>query len=479
MTEGAVSRIARNTGVQVGGEVVSKIASLAFYVVMARVLEPAGFGAFTFALSLALLLTVFADLGIDTILTREIARSRDRVHRLFWNAIAIRMAGGMAAIAVGLTIVYLGGYGQQTRLAVGLLIVAVLLELFAKTLHGAFRGYEDMAPIALGLILQRIFTAVAGVAAILAGAGVALVALIYLVGAALALIYCALALVRRHERPRVEASYLGAKDLAYIALPIGIAEVFYMVLFRIDATLLSLMKDEAAVGIYSAAYRLLESTLFLTYAFVWSVVPLLSRLSRTSKPAIGDVYLRAAKVLAVALLPLGAMFALFADPIVHTLYGHRYDEAEHVLRILSVVVAVYGLSYLAAYLLVAQDRQRVVPVVIGAVTVLNVVLNLLLIPKYSYDAAAFTTSLSELIAAVVLTILASRATGRVPGLRVVVGPLAGCAAMGAVALAAGTGIAGMLLSIPAYCVVLLFVERMLFPADIEMIVSALRKRRLV
>lgn len=476
MSGGTSARVARNTAIQAGGESVSKVASFAFYVVMARVLDPEGFGTFTFALSLAMLLTVLADLGTDTILTREVARSRDRIHHLFWNSMALRAAAGVLSLGVAFAIVALGDYSDETRAAVGLLVIAVLVELFAKTLYGAFRAYEDMGPIASAIMIQRIFTAAVGIAAMLAGAGVVAASGVYLVGALLGLGWVARSLVVRHGRPRFRVSYVAARDLAIVALPIGIAGVFSTILLRVDATMLSLIDGNVAVGIYGAGYRLLESTLFLSFAFVTAVVPTMSRLGRDTAPTIAAAYEKAAKVLTAALFPIGATFALFAQPIVDALYGAQYSDSATVLRLLGGATALYGLSYLASYVLVAQDRQRVIPWVMGSVMLANVALNLVLIPIWTYNGSALATTVCELAATVVLMLLAMRVAGRISLVRVLVGPLTGVAAMVAAALVLGTGWAGLVVALPAYAVSLLAVERRFFPADFDLIVGILRRR---
>lgn len=474
---GPVGRIARNTGVQVGGELISKVASLAFYVFMARALGRDGFGDFTFALSLALLLTTLADLGGDQIMTREVARRRDEIHHLFWNALSLKAIGGGMGVAVAVGVAVLGGYDARVRMIVVVLAVAVLLELVAKTVFAAFRAFEDMAPIAFTLVLQRFLTAAIGIVALGLGASVVPVSLIYLGGAAVALAYAAWTLVRRNVRPRLELSRSRARWLALTALPIGVSGIFSVVAFRIDATMLSLFKGNSVVGLYGAAYRLLESTLFLSYAFVAAAVPTLSRLRRDTRPSIAEAYEATSKVLLAVLLPLGAGFALFAEPVTLLLYGAEFEGAVIAVRLLGGAAALYGISYLSSYVLVSQNRQRSIAWITAAVAAENILLNLLLIPRYSLVGAALVTTVSELTLVLLTVAVALRATGPLSGGRILSGPVAGCVAMGGVALGAGTGLLGMALAAAVYPLVLLVVERSLWPADVRMLVNAIIWRR--
>ncbi len=195
--------------------------------------------------------------------------------------------------------------------------------------------------------------------------------------------------------PNVWLSGDAARALVRRSLPIGVATIFGAILFRVDATMLGLMKDDDAVGLYSSAYRLLESTLFVSYAFTAAALPTLSRLSRSSEPTIAEASTLSLKAIFVGLLPVGMTFALFAEPIISTLYGSDFDGATTSLRLLGGAAALYGVSYLGGYVLVGQRRQNLIPWIVGAVALENVVLNLILIPSHSYDGAAAATSISE------------------------------------------------------------------------------------
>jgi O-antigen/teichoic acid export membrane protein len=127
--------------------------------------------------------------------------------------------------------------------------------------------------------------------------------------------------------------------------------------------------------------------------------------------------------------------------------------------------------------LVAQDRQRVIPWVSGVVAAENIALNFALIPPLSLDGAALATTLTELTRACATTYLATRATGPMPIARVLVGPLAGCAAMVAAWLIAGDGVLGIALAAVAYPVVLVGLERRLHPHDLRLIADTVLRRR--
>ena len=466
--------IARNTGVQVAADILGKLASLAFYAVMARELGQQGFGAFTFALSLALVLTAVASFGTDEILARTVARDRATAPRMLTDALTVNVVLGLAAIVAAVAFAFIGGYDAEVRAAVALLAVAAVVELAAKSIYATFQAHDDMGPVAASLVVQRWVTAIVGIAVMLAGAGVVAVAGVYLGGAVLAFAYAVARLVRMKIRASRTVSASGARALLRTSAALGVALIVQTILFRVDAVLLSLIKGNAAVGIYGVAYRLLESTLFISYTFVAALMPTLARASRVSTPSLGATFEGGTKLMVAALLPLGAIFLLFPEPILQLIYGDAFDAAVGPMRWLAGAAAIYGVGFLSATLLIAQGRQGWLPWISGGVLVLNVGLNLVLIPAYSYNGAAAVTSLSEAALAIACVTAVVRIAGPVSVRRIVSGPVVACAVIGAVALVAGTGLLGLAIAAIAYPCVLFLVERRFFPADVRLVLDTLR-----
>lgn len=470
-------RVARNAAIQSAAETISKIAALVLYAVLARALGQEGFGEFSFAFSLATLLIVLAAPGVNDIMTREIARDRGQLGRLLWNGLGLRAGLGLVAVTVAVAFALVGNYSAEARVAVLLLGLTMLAEAFSKALHAVFVAHDDMRPVATSLLLQRLSTAGAGVAAAAADLGLVVICAVFLAGALLGLAYSVWRLRRDVEIPAAQVSAADSRWLLTTALPLGINAIFTAVLFRVDTVILSLLESEAAVGLYGATYRLLDATLFLTYSLGTAMLPVLSRLGPKTVPTVGEAYTSAAKVLTVILFPIGATCALFAEPIMRLVYGSEFTGGATALRLLGGTMALYGIPYLAAVTLAAQDRQKWIPLVSGPAALLNIGLNLVLIPQFSLDGAAAATTATELARAFVLVLLLRRLAGGFDALRVLAGPLAGCLGMLAVWLALGEHLLVIPVAAAAYMAVLLAYERLRHPGDVRLIAGALARRK--
>ena len=128
MSDGPRSILA-NTGYRLLADVGSKVASLVFFVVMARELGDSQFGVFTFALTFVILATTLGNFGQDQILTREVARDRSRFSGYFANTLAVKIVLATTSLAIAIGFAAVAGIDLETLEALLLLGPAVTLEL--------------------------------------------------------------------------------------------------------------------------------------------------------------------------------------------------------------------------------------------------------------------------------------------------------------------------------------------------------------
>ena len=470
-------RIVANTGHRVGAEVVSKVISLAFYVVLAREIGDAGFGVFTFGLALAMLVTTLANFGQDAVLVREVAPDRGQIDRFFADTLALKTVLAVPAILIAVGAAVLIDHDRETLLVIVLLGVAVAAETLMWTFFAAFQAFDRLGFISVVLVWQRLVTTAVGVPALLLGADVVAGSAVYLGGAVLGLALAAFCLLRSVVRPRMSVDIRTWWPLMRAAFPVGIASVFSTTLFRVDAALLAFFASAAVVGDYGAAYRLFETTLFLSYSVGTAVYPVFARLGPGSEPPLRVVRDGGLKLAIVATLPLAVAAAVLGPGLVPLVYGEAFDEGGIALVLLAPAIALYPIEHIAAAMLVAQRRQKIVAAVVGVVALQNVIANVLLIPVFSLKAAALNTSISEALLAISFLYLAGRTAGGFEWARVTAGPV----------LAAGLAGATMLLlrdTLPlaaaagavVYFTTLVTWERRRFPDDARLVSDLLLRR---
>ena len=120
-------------------------------------------------------------------------------------------------------------------------------------------------------------------------------------------------LLRRHIGPPGTIGRARWPRLVRESMPFAAQDVFTILLFRLDAVILSLLATDAAVGRYGAAYRLLKSTLFVSYSLAGAFAAMYTYLKDDSTPSIQAIFSRSIKLALAALMPAAVVFVVLAS----------------------------------------------------------------------------------------------------------------------------------------------------------------------
>jgi O-antigen/teichoic acid export membrane protein len=473
----AGARAAKNTGARMVGEAVGKVATFILFAALARAVGEEGLGAFVLAFAILGIAVIPVALGADVYLLRQIARDRSSVDRLFFNILALKLALAAPVLAVTFLIANVAGYDATTRATIYVLAAGVLLDLMAKTLRSSFNAAERGELVAATLIGQRVVTAAVAVAVLVAGFGVVTVAAVYSAGAALGLAFGLVLMKRNLGLPRLVIEPRRWRALVTETLPYGAQDIFGVLLFRLDAVMLSLLATEAAVGRYGAAYRLLESTLFVTWALNGAFAAMYVYLDRNTEPSVQAVFQRSVKAALTVLVPAAVVMGFLAEPICRLAFGDELANAAAPLRLLAPVVVMLSLVALTSSLVVSRRGPGPIARITGAMVVLNAALNVALIPPLADSGAALAMLITETIFVVVALRLAVDTVGGVDWAPMVAAPATGGLAMGAVfVLLYALPLAALALGLGVYAAVFWALERRVAPGDLRFVSGLLRRR---
>ena len=474
-------RIASGTLVRAVGEILAKGASVIFFIAIARELGDEQFGDFIFGLSLSSVLFTAAGFGTEELITREVSRDRDQVHHLFGNVIALKSMILVALTLVMFVIVLAGDYSADTREAVMFIGIGVAFEVLGKTFYAIFQAHEKMQYIALSLIIQRTLVAAVGVAILLAGASLIQVSIVFMIGGLLGLLASLFWMFRYVVRPHVHIDRSRWLGLMRLGLPLGLAVTLYYALLKLDATLLSFLKggDNTEVGHYGAAYRLIEATMFVSWAFGGAIMPWLSRHTTEAIVSLSRGYELGMKALVAMLFPVGAFFAVYAAPLIDLLYGDAYADAVVPLRLLSAMTVLFGINTFLAILMISRDRPTEFAKAAAVVIVQNVIFNFILIPPLGAEGAALNAVISGVLLAGWTLHRARVLFGSISIIRIVLAPTLASAALAGTAIATGEtlNVVGVAAAVAAFLVTLLVVERLVFPGDFRFYAGLVPSRR--
>lgn len=399
-----VQRIAKNTIFLVIGELATTAAGFLFVMYVARYLGAEGFGILSFALAFAAIFGVFADIGLSTLTTREVARDKTLAAKYLGNIAVVKVALGVVVFgAIALTINLLG-YPQQTINVVYFIALSVIVNAFILMFQSVFMAYERMEFVAIGRVLEGITRLGGALLVIRLGLGVVDFASVFLMAGLLCLAYSAAVSVRKFAIPKIEIDWLFWKKMLGQAWPFGLTMVFAGVIYWISSVMLSLMQGDEAVGWYSGAYRMVISLIFIFSSYSRAIFPVMSKFYASSPDSMRLVFERSVKFAIMFAGPIGIGTTLLADKLTLSILGPGFFQSIIVLKILIWYASISFISAVFAELFNAVNKQRIVTIIAGGDSILNILLNVVLIPRYGYIGASITAVINECLILVVVLV---------------------------------------------------------------------------
>jgi O-antigen/teichoic acid export membrane protein len=366
---------------------------------LVRRLGPESYGLFALALSVGGLAILPADLGVSGSAARLIARERDSERTLadvFADAIRLKAAStGLASLVLFLLAGWIAGiYGNA-----GLLwpVRVVALSLFAESTLGLITGvFVALGKVSVNFYITLTESALeAGfsIVIVLLGGGAvgALVgrASAYAVGCALALL-----LVTRHvgswTRQLRQRSAGHVRAIAGYATALALVEGSWVIFSRIDGLLIGGFLNVAQVGFFQAPMRLSALLSYPGYALALGVAPTLAR-PQSTRP---DAFMRALRYIAIVQVTLLVPCIVWAEPIVRLLLGSQFARSATVLQAIAPFVFLLGFAPLVSIAVdYLGDARKRIPIALATVAI-NVILDIILIPRVGIVGAAIGTDVA-------------------------------------------------------------------------------------
>jgi len=401
----------RNTIAMLGSRLAIASMGWAGSMVLARFLSPDDFGKFSFVFGVLGLLSVVTDLGVGRVVLAKLVECNPwEVSYVTTAFIALRGLLGFLGYGLAVGYVLLLGYSSDVVWAtvVGGLVVVVATP--SNALSVMYQSRLRMASVAVAETLGQLAQLVCTIAAVLWHP----VLLVLVVPAVINEIVAAAIKVRGIRAgkagplPAARAQLWRWREMLVEAIPLTIGFALLTVLSKIDVLMLGRMDSFDSVGLYTVGYKFADLLSMVASTVVGPVTTLLVATWPGQSEQFRQRTREAAMLLAVLGAAATAAFWPSADGILALLYGDRFAEAADASRLLVLGSALSMLTELGLMVLVATSRHRVYPWVALAALGANVGMNLVLIPRMSFDGAALATVLTEAVMLVAMWVVVAR-----------------------------------------------------------------------
>ena len=392
-----IKQISKNVIYKLLSHIIAGVFFWLFIIAVIRHLGDVEYGKYAFAFAFVEIFMFLAELGFTTIVIKNIARDKKAASKYLGNVITIKLFLSVLVYALIVLVINFISVPSSTRLAVYIVGFIVIIKTFNEVFKGVFNAFERFDYAALVSIINRamMFVLVWGI--LFYGyrmSGVLwmqLLAVIVTTGFSFFLVF------KNFIRPRLEINLPFWKSLFKEAIPIGITSMFMIIFFRIDTVMLSFMRGDAEVGWYNAAYRPFEVLIFIPLAITAVFFPVFSDYSKNSLDNLKRAYQESFRFLLFLGIPFAMGGAVLSGKIISFLFTPDFLNSISALRILIWAVAFLFLSINIMYILISLDKQHLNAYNALFCVVLNIGLNLFLIPQWGYLGAAMATVITQMV----------------------------------------------------------------------------------
>ncbi len=405
----STQKLAKNTFFFTMSLAIQKAISFLYFILIARAVSVEDMGKYSFALSFATIFSMFLDFGTTQILVRESARNRDSSQKYLSNVLGFKLITSLFVYLLIVLMVNLMGYPDITKKLVYVSGLVIILDSFSIAFYSILRGLQNLIYESYGVIINQIILFTLGVIVIKLNLGLVVLMSVYLAGTLFNLFYSSLLLSLKYKIfPRPQFSSELIWKIMKLSLPFAIAGVFVRLYSYMDVILLSKLTDDVAVGIYSVAYKITFALQFIGVAFSAAIYPAFCNYFVTSKDLLAKSFTKSVYYLLIISMPLSVGIITIADKVIVPIFGANYIASILPLQILMIALVIIFLAFPVGAMLNASNRQTANTVVLGVISIFNIICNLILIPLFSYNGAAISALLSYFLLFVIGLLLVGR-----------------------------------------------------------------------
>ena len=372
------------------------VTALAFVLVpvATRHLGAEDYGLYTVATTIGFFVTLFADLGISTILTREISKRPRIASKFFARVLSIKLVLTVIAVLVLLVYLQFAHYPEKHTNVILVFAIAAVLGSFSAAAFGVFRGVQKMQYEAVGVSLDKFISVLIGITLLLLGFGIEYFIWSFVVSSIILFVYSFWTLYKKFISFELKWHRRQSQIILWVSIYLGISAFLSMAYNYLDILMLSKMVGMQDIGFYAAAYRVLMVTRIFPTILVTAFLPQLSA-HHADKNKLSDFFSEGVSYLLLIIVPLIPATVLLADPIMCFICGIEYMPGAGALRILAFAIAAQMLNIFFVPLYIATNNHRKIVHFQLVGLVVNIGLNLFLIPMFSFIGAAMATVATE------------------------------------------------------------------------------------
>jgi O-antigen/teichoic acid export membrane protein len=392
---------------------IAKVVSIALALfaigMLTRYLGTDGFGKYTTMLAFFAFFVALGDFGLYAIATREISRENAREEWILSRIFTLRLIISVTIFLASTFFVWTLPYEYDVKVSILIASGAFIFSSSYGLLNGIFQKYIAMDRVAFVELSGKIIQVCIIVAVVKMSLGFIVVACALLL-TMLWNFFLLFILSRSYTKISLRIDFSYWKSFLKESFPMGVSAIVTFLYFKIDAILLSFFQSQSDVGIYGAAYKIIETLTFFPAMVIGLIFPLFSRYIFTNKQLFIKISNIILKIFTIIVIPLVISTLFLAHEIISIVGGADFKESVLVLQILIFSLALIFYGHFFINIIIAGSLQKKLMYALVVAAILNITINSIMIPLFSYNGAAITSVITELFVVLSTAYIALRFT---------------------------------------------------------------------
>jgi len=423
------TRVAHNTIIQIIGKFISTALGVVAIAIMARYLGQAGFGEYTTIITFLSFFGIIADLGLTLVTVQMISCPGVDENKILNNLFSLRLVTAILFLGLApLTIIFFP-YSGLVKLGVLITSLSFLCIALSQILVGLFQKKLRMDKVSIAEVVGRVILVVGVIFSVKLNYGLPGIMVATVIASIINFIIHFI-FSRAFTRIKLQFDFSLWKDIISKSWPLAITIVFNLIYLKADTLILSLIKPQSEVGIYGAAYKVIDVLITLPFMFAGIILPILT-LSWAEKNIIQfkKVLQKSFDFMVILALPIIIGTQFVASEVMTMVAGKEFNISGSVLKILIMATGAIFLGCMFSHAIIALGKQKKIIGVYIFTSITALAGYLFFIPKFSYIGAAWVTIYSELVIALAAIYYVWKYSKFLPSLKVFFRALAATAIM--------------------------------------------------
>lgn len=390
-------RYSKSTGWMFFSNIGYLIASFFSVTIMARTLGPENYGQLSYAISFFSLFSFLVGLGTTNILYRNLVRDPENKNLYLGTTLRINIISAFFAQAIMILVAFLFSEKDVSFWVIVIISFNLLFGIF-NIFFTEFSAYVNYKLASIVIIVGHLIPAILKIIFVLNGYGILYISLIMVLEGFL--IAFGIYYVRTKKYGSIsDWKYDSkiAKSMLQDSWPLIIVSAFTVIYSKIDQVMIKSFIDAKAVGLYDASVKLSEIWYFIPTTIVNSIFPAFVNAEKESDLKLENRIKKVSVLLLIISIGIATIVTIMSDYIINLIYGKEYAESSLVLKIYvwSLISTSFNLI-LNQYLIIKNKRKTIIAISFLSVLT-NIILNVIMIPKFGISGAAWATFISYLV----------------------------------------------------------------------------------